>query len=88
MLVGVEVIPPLPAFALGSAIPGDRERLQTAIAEGQQILLQGLNPKNILDPICFQLTRGVIGLDEKAVPSLAEGRGHAKVIKGRVAEVA
>ena len=51
-------------------------------------MLQGLNPKNIIDRIRFQLTRGVIGLDEKGVPLLAEGRGHAKIIKRRVVEVA
>ena len=51
-------------------------------------MLQGLNPKNVLDRIPFQLTRRVIGLDEKGIPLLAEGRGHAKIIKRRVVEVA
>ena len=50
-------------------------------------MLQGLNPKHILDWINLQLARGVIGLDEKCVPLLAEGRGHAKIIKGRVVEI-
>ena len=50
-------------------------------------MLQGLNPKHILDRISLQLASGVIGLDEKGVASLAEGGGHAKIIKGRVVEV-
>ena len=87
-LVGVEVIPPLPALALGPGIPGNRECLQPAVAKRQQILLQGLNPKHILDRIRFQLASGVIGLNEKGVAFLAEGRGYAKIIKGRVVEVA
>ena len=39
VLVGVEVVPPLPALAFGPGVPGHRERLQAAVAEGQQILL-------------------------------------------------
>ena len=88
MLVGVEVVPPLSALAFGPGVPGHRERLQPAIAEGQQILLQGLNPKHILDRISLQLTRSVIGLDEKGVPFLAEGGGDAKIIECCVVEVA
>ena len=34
VFVGVEVIPPLPAFAFGSGIPSDRERLQATVTKG------------------------------------------------------
>ena len=67
-LVGIQVVPPLPTLTLGPCIPGDRERLQPAVAQGQQILLQWLNPENILDRIRFQVARGIVGLDEKGVP--------------------
>ena len=50
-------------------------------------MLQGLNPKHILDWVGFQFTGSVVGLDEKGVAFLAEGGGHAKIIKGRAVEV-
>src|SRR5262245_50326821 len=39
-LVGVEVEPALAAFILRSRVPGDRQRLDTAIRELDQVLLQ------------------------------------------------
>ena len=65
-LVEIGWIPPLPAFALGPGIPGNRKCPQPAVAKRQQILLQGLNPKRILDRIRFQLASGVIDSMKKA----------------------
>ena len=73
--VGVEVVPALPAFALGSGVPGNGQCLQSPLACWQQILLQWIDPEHPGHGKFFQLALGVIRPNPVAAV-LAEKRGR------------
>ncbi len=73
--VRVEVIPALPALALGPGVPGNGQCLQSALACWQQVLLQWIDPEHPGHGKFFQFALGVIGPNPVAAV-LAEKRGR------------
>src|SRR5262249_46071967 len=49
LFVGIEMEPALSALLLGAAIPGDRQRLQAAVRQFDQVLLQGIDAEGVLN---------------------------------------
>ena len=88
LLVRIEMEPALTALALGPAVPGDRQSLQPAIGECDEILLQRVDPERVLDFEGGELSVWSVGLDKK-LPVLAEETGmHAVIVETRVVEIA
>src|SRR3954451_14698666 len=88
LLIGVEVEPALAAFVLGAAVPSDGERLQPAIRELDQILLQRIDAKGV-----FHLKRGELAirsvrLDQEPAVLAKEAGWHAVVVEVRIIEIA
>ena len=63
--VGIEVEPALPALVLRPAVPGDRQRLQAPVGEGDQILLQRRDAERVFDLEFGELAVRPVGLDEE-----------------------
>ena len=59
--------PALAALVLRTAVPGDRQRLQAAVREFDQILLQRINAEGVFDLEARKLAVGTVGLDEELV---------------------
>jgi hypothetical protein len=77
----VEVEPVLAAFIFGSTIPGDRQRLQSAIRKFDQILLQRIDAERILDLEDTKPSVRSVGLDEEFSLPTKEARVDAIVIE-------
>src|SRR5262249_43796618 len=88
LLVGIEVEPALPALLLRSRVPGDRERLQPAVGERDQILLQRVDPEGVFDLEGRGLAVGTVGLDHKFAVPPEEARADAVVVEARLVEIA
>src|SRR6516165_7672649 len=88
LLVRVEVEPALAALRFRAAIPGDRERLQAAVREFDQVLLQRIDAEGVFHLERGELAVGSVGLDEE-FPLLAEEAGvHAVIVETRLVEIA
>src|SRR5262249_29006267 len=88
LLAQIEMEPTLSALVFRPAIPGDRERLQAAIREFDEILLQRIDAEGVFHLERGELAVGAVGLDEE-FPALAEEAGmHAVIIKACVGEIA
>ena len=73
--------PALPALILGPRIPGDAERLQPAVREGDQILLQRIDAEGVADLEVVELAVRPVGGDEELAVAPEEARGHAAWVK-------
>ena len=85
--VGVEMEPALPALILGPRIPGDAERLQPAVREGDQVLLQRVDTEGVADLEVFELAVRSVRGDEELAVAPEEARGHAAMGEAGVIEV-
>ena len=88
VLARVEVEPALPALLLRPRVPGDAERLQAPVREGDQVLLQRVDAERVADLEVGEPAVGPVRVDEVAAVAREEPRGDAAVGEGRVAEVA
>ena len=72
--VGIEMKPSLPALRAGPRVPGQAERLEPAVGERDEVLLQGVDTERVRDLELARLAVRALGADEElAVP--AEERG-------------
>ena len=81
LLVRIKMEPALTARFLRSAVPGDRQGLQSAIGELDQILLEWIDAKRVLDLESGELSVGAVRFDlklsvvtEEARPQLRNSR--------------
>src|SRR6516225_10229634 len=81
LLIRIEMKPALAALILGPAVPGDRKRLDAAIRELDQVLLEGIDAKGVLHLEGRKLAVGAAGLDEEFVVLLEKARVNAVVVK-------
>src|SRR3954447_5770147 len=88
LLMGIEVEPALAAVVLRSAVPGDRQRLQAAVRERDQVLLQRLDAEGVFHLERGELSIGSVGLDEEPAVLAEKAGWHAVVLKARIVEVA
>jgi len=88
LVVRIEVEPALAARLLGPAVPGDRQGLQSAAGQFDQVLLQGADAEGIADLEIRQLAVGSVGVDEKPAVALEECGGHARIVETRPVEIA
>ena len=86
-LVRVQVEPTLSALRAGSRVPGDAERLDAAVRELDQVLLQGRRAERVTDLEIGELPVRAVGVDEVLPAAPEERRGHTRVSELRVGEV-
>ncbi len=87
-LVRVEVEPALPALVRGPAVPGDRQRLEAAVRELDQVLLQRLDAEGVLHLEGGERAVRPVSLDHELVAVAEKARPHAEMLEGRAREVA
>ena len=87
-LAGMEMKPALAVLALRAGVPGDRERLQAALRQLDEILLKRLDAEGVLHLEVGELAVRPVGADEVLAVALEEARRHAGVVEARVVEVA
>ena len=88
LLVRIEMKPALAAFVLRPAVPGDRQRLQPAVRELDEILLQRIDAECVLHLERGELAVGTVGLDQELPVLAEEARTHAVIIEARIGEIA
>ena len=88
LLVGVEVKPALAALVLRPGVPSERQRLEAAAGEGDQVLLQRVDAEGVVDLVVVHGPIGTVRLDEEAVALAVEARGDAVLGERDVGEVA
>jgi hypothetical protein len=88
VLPGVDVKPALPALFRRPRIPADRQRLQPAIRELDQVLLQRRDAEGVFDRVVGRLAIRAIGIDEPATVTAEEGGDLAGRLELRVIEIA
>ena len=88
LLVRIEVEPALAALVLRPAVPGERQRLQAAVGELDQILLQRIDPERVFDFERGELAVGAVGLDQEFSVLAEEAGMHAVIIEARIVEIA
>ena len=88
ILAGIEVEPALAARRPRAAVPGDRQRLQPAVGELHQVLLQGIDAEGVFDLEGGEPSVRAIGLDQEFSILAEEAGSDAVIVEMRVAEVA
>jgi hypothetical protein len=88
LLVRIEMEPALAALLLRAAVPGDRERLQPAVREFDEILLQRIDAEGVLHLERGELAVRSVGLGEKFSVLAEEARAHAEMLEAGVVEIA
>ena len=83
LLVRIEVEP-----ALLLCVPGNRQRLQAAAGDRDQVLLQGVDAERVGDLEVGQFAVRPVGVDEVLAVAAEEARGRALVLERGAAEVA
>ena len=83
VIVRVKMKPPA---AVG--VPGDRQTLQPPPADVDQILLERLDTKRVLDLEVGHRAAGAVGIYNELAAGAEKPRSNAKVGKSRVVEVA
>ena len=86
--IGIQVVPALSALVRRSGIPGDAQRLQAAAGQGQQILLQGIDPEHVLDGEVGQFAVLAVSAHLVQLAVAIKTRGDAIVGEGGVVEIA
>src|SRR4051794_3302177 len=84
----VEVEPVLPALLLRPRVPRDPERLQAAVGEADQVLLQRVDAERVADLEVGRLPGRPIGVDPVTAVAAEEGGGDASLGEAGAAEVA
>src|SRR5262249_8746299 len=88
LLVGIEMEPALATLLLRAGVPGDREGLQPAVREFDEILLQRVDAEGVFHLERSELAVRAIGLEQE-FPILAEEAGlHAVMTEARIVEIA
>src|SRR5262249_51418557 len=87
-LVRLEMEPGLAAFLLRPAVPGDRQRLQPAVGEFDEILLQRIDAEGVFHLERGELALRAVGLDEKFSALAEEAGAHAVIVEARIVEIA
>ena len=87
ILVGIEVEPALSALRLGSAVPGEAQRLIAAVGEADQVLLQGIHAEGVGDLKILQWPVRPVGAHQEFPVAPEEGGGNAGVGEGRVVKI-
>src|SRR5262249_6306769 len=64
-LTGMEMHPALTALPPGSRVPGDPERLETAVGKRHQVLLEGPDPEGVGDLELAELAVRTVGADQE-----------------------
>jgi hypothetical protein len=82
-----EAEPALSALRGGSGIPGDPQRLEAAVREGHQVLLQGPHPEGPRHIELGAATVRALGLHQEPLPVPRESRGQARGGKRYLVEV-
>ena len=88
LLVRIEMEPALTARFLRSAVPGDRQGLQPAIGELDQILLKRVQAKRVFDLENGKLAVRAVSFDQELLALAKEARTHAVVVEGCTGEIA
>ena len=88
LLIGIEVEPALAAVVLRTAVPGDRQGLQAAVRERDQVLLQRIDAEGVFHLERGELAIGPVRLDEEPAVLAEKAGWHAVVLKARIVEVA
>ena len=89
LLIGVEMVPAVPALIAGTAVPGDAERLIASVREFDQILLQRLDAECIGDRIFMLLAVRAIGPHHEPVARTIECGRDAEMLElsaGKIAQ--
>ena len=87
-LIGIDVKPALAAFVLRPAVPGKRQRLNTAVGEFDEVLLQRIDAKGVFHLEHGKLAVGAVGLDQEFSVLAEEARMHAVIIEAGIVEIA
>ena len=88
VLARVEMKPSLPALGARPRVPGDAERLEAAVGEFDEVLLERRCSERIRDVVVVQHAVGAIGSHHELPVTPEERRRHAGVREARVVEVA
>ena len=88
LLIGIDVKPALAAFVLRPAVPGDRKRLNTAVGEFDQVLLQRIDAEGVFHLEDGELAVWAVGLDQKFAVLAEEAGVHAIMVEAGVVEIA
>ncbi len=88
LLVRIEMEPTLAAFALRSAVPGERQRLQPSVGKFDQVLLQRIDAERVLGLEDGELAVMAVSLDQEFAVSTEKARAHDVVLETRIVEVA
>ena len=88
LAIGIEMKPALATLIFGPAVPRDRQRLNSAIGKGDQILLQRLDAKSVFDLKHAELAVRPIGLDPELAVLAEESRARSGIVESGVVKVA
>lgn len=88
IVVRVQVEPAAAALAGGPAVPGERQRLQAAVGECHQVLLQREDAEGVADLEVGDLAVGAGGAHHEAAALAQETGGRAALFEARIVEVA
>jgi len=83
-LIGIEMEPALPALIGGPGVPRGAERLDPAVRQRDQILLQRVDAEGVADLEVVEVPIRRIGGDEEFPVTLEKPRSHAGVDEARV----
>ena len=86
-LVGIEVKPALTIMLFVAGIPGNGEALHATVREGNQVLLQRVNPKRVGKIEVLWLAVGAVTSNIKLAVFLEEAGSHAVFCEVRIVEI-
>src|SRR5437899_4619594 len=86
-LVGVEVKPALPALLFWTAVPGDAECLIAAAREGDQVLLQRIDPEGVGDLVLVLRAIWSLDADHELIARAGERADGVKMLEHRLGEI-
>jgi hypothetical protein len=86
-LVGIEVVPALPALGGGTGVPGDAQCLQAPPGERQQVLLQGVDAEHIFHRVIRELAVLPVRTHLELIALAKKTRGHPVVAESRVVKI-
>ena len=88
LLVRIEVKPALAALVFRPAVPCQRQRLEPAVGEFDEILLQRIEAEGIFHFERRELAVGPVRLDHEFPVAPKEAGMHAVIVEAGVAEIA
>ncbi len=87
LFVRIDVKPALAAFFLRPGVPGDRQRLNTAVGEFDEVLLQRVDAESVFHLEHGKLAVRPVRFDQKFAVLAEEARMHAVMIEACVVEI-